>query len=223
MMIDQENYDGEMMKELAVHEIESSSSSTEELNLFITKDQADTVAAAQEPVEILESDSAPDELPSSDSSFETNKKRKQYQPITTRKRGKIIRKPASCLVPKTRPRPGLELRIVNRKSLKEPDFQCKTCREVFPTGQALGGHMSRVHPGQSTSYAKKLQRRDERSFDRELLRLAKIMHSEEHKGKDVAIDRVKIRRFKKQIRAAVLKGQKYVAGLSVRIDQIDLC
>lgn len=38
--------------------------------------------------------------------------------------------------------------------------------------------MSRVHPGQSTSYAKKLQRRDERSFDRELLRLAKLMHVE---------------------------------------------
>ena len=78
--------------------------------------------------------------------------------------------------------------------------------------------MSRVHPGQSTSYAKKLQRRDERSFDRELLRLAKIMHSEENRGKDVPIDRVKIRRFKKQIRAAVMRGAKYVSGLSVRID-----
>lgn len=66
--------------------------------------------------------------------------------------------------------------------------------------------MSRVHPGQSTSYAKKLQRRDERSFDRELLRLAKIMHLEEHKGREVPIDRVKIRRFKKQIRVAVNKG-----------------
>jgi hypothetical protein len=32
------------------------------------------------------------------------------------------------------------------------------------------------------------------------------MHSEEHKGREMPIDRVKIRRFKKQIRAAFLKG-----------------
>lgn len=79
--------------------------------------------------------------------------------------------------------------------------------------------MSRVHPGQSTSYAKKLQRRDERCFDRELLRLAKLMHAETNEGQELPIDRVKIRRFKKQIRNAVLKHQTHVEGFSVRIDE----
>ncbi len=55
---------------------------------------------------------------------------------------------------------------------------CKECDEDFKTGQALGGHMSRVHPGMSTRYAYKLKRHEERRFDRELLRLAKIMHDE---------------------------------------------
>jgi hypothetical protein len=65
--------------------------------------------------------------------------------------------------------------------------------------------MSRVHPGQSTSYARKLQRRDERCFDRELLRLAKIRHSETC-GANATLDRVKIRRFKKEIKADYLCG-----------------
>lgn len=65
--------------------------------------------------------------------------------------------------------------------------------------------MSRVHPGQSESYARKLQRRDERKFDRELLRLAKVRHEQEC-GVGAALDRVKIRRFKKEIRSRYLNG-----------------
>ena len=61
--------------------------------------------------------------------------------------------------------------------------------------------MSRVHPGDSRSYARKLQRRDERTLDRELLRLSKLMHAEESADPNVPIDRVKIRRFKKLIRS----------------------
>ena len=56
--------------------------------------------------------------------------------------------------------------------------------------------MSRVHPGKSETYARKVERRKEREFDRELLRLAKIKHSREL-GEDATLDRVKIRRFKK--------------------------
>lgn len=69
--------------------------------------------------------------------------------------------------------------------------------------------MSRVHPGQSSSYARKLIRREERVMDREYLRLAKIMHDEQaEKGVKVQLDRVKIRRFKKVIRQAVERGEK---------------
>jgi hypothetical protein len=62
--------------------------------------------------------------------------------------------------------------------------------------------MSRVHPGRSNAYTRKVQRREERQFDRELLRLAKEKHAEEY-GKDAALDRVKIRRYKKQFRIKI--------------------
>jgi len=70
--------------------------------------------------------------------------------------------------------------------------------------------MSRVHPGQSNSYARKIQRREERTFDRELLRLAKLEHATIY-GRDTALDRVKIRRFKRNLRSRILKGE-YVEG-----------
>lgn len=69
------------------------SSSTEELNLFITKDP---------PVmeELLESDSEHEEIPeecSSDSSFDDRKKRKAQ---IARKSKKVIRNPPSRFAPK---------------------------------------------------------------------------------------------------------------------------
>ena len=67
--------------------------------------------------------------------------------------------------------------------------------------------MSRVHPGRSETYARKVERRKEREFDRELLRLAKIKHAREL-GEDAALDRVKIRRFKREIRARIKCGDK---------------
>jgi hypothetical protein len=73
---------------------------------------------------------------------------------------------------------------------------------MFDTGQALGGHMSRVHPGQSRSYARKVQRRKEREFDRELLRLAKEMHLRNF-PRAAELDRVKIRRYKKIFRKLI--------------------
>ena len=65
--------------------------------------------------------------------------------------------------------------------------------------------MSRTHPGQSTAFNKKVTRRREREVDRELLRLAKIKHVESF-GDDAPIDRVKIRRYKKELRKALNRG-----------------
>ena len=62
--------------------------------------------------------------------------------------------------------------------------------------------MSRCHPGQSSSYARKVQRRKEREPDRELLRLAKEMHARNYpNARD--LDRVKIRRYKKIFRRMI--------------------
>ena len=100
-------------------------------------------------------------------------------------------------------------KVFNRKTTStftRTDFHCDECNEDFVTGQALGGHMSRVHPGKSESYAKKVERRKERAFDRELLRLAKIKHTSEL-GEGANLDRVKIRRYKKQLRAKIENGE----------------
>ena len=115
------------------------------------------------------------------------------------KRSKGIRKPKSCQQPR-----------ICKASVQPIQFHCDACNEDFQTGQALGGHMSRVHPGQSNSYARKIQRREERTFDRELLRLAKIEHAQMY-GEDTPLDRVKIRRFKRNLRTRILKGE-YVEG-----------
>jgi hypothetical protein len=53
-------------------------------------------------------------------------------------------------------------------------YTCKLCNELFNTGQALGGHMSRKHPGQSTDYMHKKEIRDKRDVERKKLFLAKI-------------------------------------------------
>lgn len=65
--------------------------------------------------------------------------------------------------------------------------------------------MSRTHPNSSNAYNKKVQRRREREVDRELLRLAKIRHGNEF-GEEAPIDRVKIRRYKKELRKSVNRG-----------------
>ena len=125
MDVDQDLYPLMTKTEIKKEEIveSDSSSSTEELNLFINKQQERT--ETHQPAEILETES---EVPlSSDSSFEASKKRKNQAPKTVKRRGKTIRKPASRYVPKQRARPALELRIVNKKVSEEPDFQCKTC------------------------------------------------------------------------------------------------
>ena len=66
--------------------------------------------------------------------------------------------------------------------------------------------MSRVHPGMSTAFNKKVTRRRERVVDRELLKLAKERHAKLY-GQDVPIDRVKIRRFKKELRKSWDRGE----------------
>ena len=65
--------------------------------------------------------------------------------------------------------------------------------------------MSRTHPGTSSAYIRKVQRRKERARDRELLRRSKLMHYELY-GRDAPIDRVKIRKFKRQFLKQVNEG-----------------
>jgi hypothetical protein len=60
-----------------------------------------------------------------------------------------------------------------------------------------------VHPGASEAYKKKIQRRGEREFERQLLKLAKERHKKVY-GDHTPINRVKIRKFKKEFRKILL-------------------
>lgn len=61
--------------------------------------------------------------------------------------------------------------VVGRK--KEKPFACKYCKMSFSKAQALGGHMSRRHPGKSREYNYKKTIRKGREIERIKLRLAK--------------------------------------------------
>ena len=82
----------------------------------------------------------------------------------------------------------------------EETFICEKCGEVFLSGWALGGHASRVHPGESEAYRRKIRRREERAWERDLLSQAKRRHHEVY-GPTAPINRVKIRKFKRELRA----------------------
>ncbi|CDW80709.1 UNKNOWN [Stylonychia lemnae] len=93
----------------------------------------------------------------------------------------------------------------NGKLSKKPSstikhrYVCIKCNEVFTSGWALGGHASRVHPGESDSYKKKIERREQRVIERQLLQMAKEKHAQEF-GKEAPINRVKIRKYKKDFK-----------------------
>jgi hypothetical protein len=74
--------------------------------------------------------------------------------------------------------------------------KCKLCDEMFETGQALGGHMSRAHPGQSTDYNRKKTVRERRTFLREIHKKAKQIYESHYGGK---INRSTLRKIKESL------------------------
>lgn len=86
---------------------------------------------------------------------------------------------------------------------KSEDHVCPKCHQKFKNGQGLGGHMSRVHQGQSVSYQRKILVREGRTFDRLMFRCAKHFHDKKYNVADSAdtsdMDRAFIRRWKTKI------------------------
>jgi len=59
------------------------------------------------------------------------------------------------------------------QQIKRKPFMCKYCTMSFNKAQALGGHMSRTHPGESREYKQKKIIRKNRELERAKLFLAK--------------------------------------------------
>ena len=51
---------------------------------------------------------------------------------------------------------------------KKLEFECKICDKKFAHSSALGGHISKAHPGQSKAYNHKKFVRETRELEREL-------------------------------------------------------
>ena len=106
------------------------------------------------------------------------------------------------------------------KGLPHP---CPICNKRFKESSALGGHISKAHPGQSTAYNHKKRVRDARELERTLHREAMDLYQAElnnmedtgrdnqspenaaavnltdKKGKDHALNRNAIKRIKKDL------------------------
>eukprot|EP00826_Nyctotherus_ovalis_P064892 TRINITY_DN9529_c0_g1_i14.p1 TRINITY_DN9529_c0_g1~~TRINITY_DN9529_c0_g1_i14.p1 ORF type:complete len:260 (+),score=73.52 TRINITY_DN9529_c0_g1_i14:246-1025(+) len=101
----------------------------------------------------------------------------------------------------------------SRKVRKEGPFQCKCCEQSFSRSQALGGHMSRAHPGKSDEYKRKKNKRKSREIERLKLLIAKrkyfsnlgydydkLLETPEGKRRiQRQIDRVTIKKIKKEL------------------------
>ena len=55
----------------------------------------------------------------------------------------------------------------------EKGYKCSKCKSEFLTGQALGGHMSKKHPGKSEHYISKIETNKRRTLERIKLIIAK--------------------------------------------------
>ena len=107
------------------------------------------------------------------------------------------------------------------KGLPHP---CPICNKRFKESSALGGHISKAHPGQSTAYNHKKRVRDARELERTLHREAMDLYQAElnnmedtgkdnvvsienaatvnltdRKGKDLTLNRNAIKRIKKDL------------------------
>lgn len=77
---------------------------------------------------------------------------------------------------------------------------CKICGARMKSNAALGGHTSKAHPNESTTFQRKMQRREERALDREMLAAAKQVFTKLNPDKDISSSRSRIAFYKSKIR-----------------------
>ncbi|MCQ2817248.1 MAG: C2H2-type zinc finger protein [archaeon] len=104
-----------------------------------------------------------------------------------------------------------------KKVMHFKSYLCPYCNKPFEKGQGLGGHMSRLHPGQSEKYKIKMRIRNNREDQRKMLFDLKKKYYQMHNPEDkrdeedsnfkyivqkfVLSNKIDFRQFKKQERA----------------------
>jgi hypothetical protein len=73
-------------------------------------------------------------------------------------------------------------KTISKKPKVVGTVKCPFCARTFKAFQALGGHTSKAHPGESKVYKAKMERRDERSDAREILKQAKTIYLEQQRS-----------------------------------------
>ena len=67
---------------------------------------------------------------------------------------------------------------VESPTTESKEVACKTCGLTFRNGVALGGHVSKAHPGGSPTYKRKIEVREARAAERLFLEKAKVWFSD---------------------------------------------
>jgi hypothetical protein len=70
-------------------------------------------------------------------------------------------------------------KTISKKPKAVCTVKCPFCSRTFKAFQALGGHTSKAHPGESKVYKAKMERRDERSDARDILKQAKSIYQKQ--------------------------------------------
>ena len=89
---------------------------------------------------------------------------------------------------------------------EEKPFKCKFCDRRFKACSALGGHVSKAHPGLSVAYEHKKRVRDTRHLERDLHQQAVQMYKKQLSECNGDLNRNTIKRIKKDL---VKSDQKY--------------
>ena len=63
---------------------------------------------------------------------------------------------------------------IKSETADSKEVACKTCGLAFRNGVALGGHVSKAHPGGSPTYKRKIEVREARAGERLFLEQAKV-------------------------------------------------
>ena len=68
------------------------------------------------------------------------------------------------------------------QDIEDPNlaYKCKICFKRFKHSSALGGHISKAHPGQSSAYNHKKRVREMRELERELHRHTMQLYKEQY-------------------------------------------